>query len=136
MVNKTEVQLVQRTFEMILPIADTFVAMFYDRFFAVAPDARRLFSTDMAVQREKVIDMLAMAVRSLDDPDALENELSDLGDRHIEYRVDTQYYQTMNQAIIGALQDCLGERLTPEMVVAWEKALQFMTDRMIAAYTN
>ncbi len=136
MANESDVQLVQRTFEMILPIADTFAAMFYDRFFAEAPDARRLFSTDMSVQREKVIDMLALAVRSLDNPDALKSELTELGDRHVEYRVDTQYYEVMNQAILGALQDCLGERFTSEMVSAWEETLQFMTTKMITAYTN
>lgn len=136
MANKSDVQLVQRTFEMILPIADTFAAMFYDRFFAEAPDTRRLFSTDMSVQREKVVDMLALAVRSLDNPAALKNELTELGDRHIEYRVDAQYYDVMNQAIIGALQDCLGDRFTAEMVAAWEEALQLMTTKMIAAYTN
>ena len=33
MSTETDVQAVQRTFEMILPMADTFAAMFYDRFF-------------------------------------------------------------------------------------------------------
>ena len=136
MTNQSNVQLVQRTFAMILPIADTFVAMFYDRFFAEAPETRRLFTTDMALQREKVVDMLSMAVRSLDDPTTIENELADLGDRHIEYRVDAGYYEVMNRAIIGALQDCLGDRFTTEMAVAWENTLQFMTDKMIAAYAS
>lgn len=136
MSNESDIQAVQRTFEMILPMADTFAAMFYDRFFAQEPEARSLFATDMTAQREKVMDMLSLAVRSLNEPTAIQQELHELGDRHIEYRVDMRYYTVMNEAILAALQDCLGTRFTADMHLAWEHALIYLAEKMQAAYSG
>ncbi len=134
MSTETDYQLVQRSFEMIRPMADTFAAMFYDRFFAAEPEARPLFKSDMAVQREKVIDMLALAVRNLNNPDTLRQELHALGGRHVDYRVQTHHYAIMNDAILGALADCLGEQFTTDMQAAWQHALDALTDTMVAAH--
>ena len=134
--NESDVQAVQRTFELILPLADTFVAMFYDRFFAAEPEARPLFTTDMQIQRMKVIDMLALAVHGLDDPDAIQEELSSLGHRHVDYRVEVHHYASMNDAILDALGDCLGEQFTPEIRAAWAKALDLVTQIMIGAHSS
>jgi len=135
MATESDIQVVQRSFEMILPMADTFVAMFYDRFFTVEPEARSLFNSDMAVQREKVIEMLSLAVHSMDDSDSFQQELQDLGERHVDYRVQSRHYAIMNDAILGALSDCLGEQFTDEMCAAWEKALISLADTMKAAHS-
>jgi hemoglobin-like flavoprotein len=130
----TNVQAVQRSFEMILPMADTFAAMFYDRFFTAEPAARPLFKSDMTVQREKVMEMLSLAVHNLDSSASLQQELHDLGGRHVGYRVETHHYEIMNQAILDALGDCLGEQFTDEMKLGWEKALVSLTETMLAAH--
>lgn len=135
MSTKSDVQVVQRSFEMILPMADTFAAMFYDRFFTAEPEARPLFNSDMAVQREKVIEMLALAVHSLDNPEPLQQDLQDLGKRHVKYRVESRHYAIMNDAILGALADCLGEQFTDEMRAAWEEALVSLAETMKAAHS-
>ncbi len=135
MVTESDVQVVQRSFEMILPMADTFAAMFYDRFFTAEPEARPLFNSDMTVQREKVIEMLALVVHSMDNYESLQQGLHDLGERHVDYRVKTRHYAIMNDAILGALADCLGEQFTDEMCAAWEKALVSLADTMKAAHS-
>jgi hemoglobin-like flavoprotein len=134
MSSESDVQLVQRSFEMILPMADTFAAMFYDRFFTVEPEVRPLFKSEMAVQREKVIEMLALAVHNLDNPELMQRELHDLGSRHVGYRVETRHYAIMNEAILGALADCLGDQFTSEMQSAWENALDLLAKTMTAAH--
>ena len=135
MATKSDMQTVQRSFEMILPMSDTFAAMFYDRFFTAAPNARPLFKSDMAVQREKVMEMLALAVHNLDNPDSLQQELHDLGSRHVNYHVETEHYAIMNEAILGALADCLGDQFTSEMNAAWRSALDSLTETMIVWHT-
>jgi hypothetical protein len=58
----SETQLVQRMFEMIVPLADTFALIFYERLFFLAPQVRPLFQTKMSLQREKLMTMLASAI--------------------------------------------------------------------------
>ena len=136
MSSESDVQVVQRSFEMILPMADTFAAMFYDRFFTAAPNARPLFKSDMALQREKVMEMLALAVHNLDNPDSLQQELHNLGSRHVNYRVETEHYAIMNEAILGALADCLGDQFTPDINAAWQSALDSLTETMLTSQVN
>jgi hemoglobin-like flavoprotein len=131
MSNKQEIQAVQRTFEMIMPMADTFAFMFYGRFFQEDPSTRSLFKNDMSTQREKVMDMLAIAVRGLDDPESMLEELQGLGLRHVTYHVEPEHYTTMNEAIIWALAECLGENFTGDMRAAWYKALDILTGIML-----
>ena len=126
-----QVLAVQRTFELILPLADTFAMIFYDRFFTAVPDARPLFKSDMASQREKVIEMLALTVRGLDQPDSIVDDLSDLGRRHVTYRVKPEHYPVLNEAIVYALDECLGDQFTADMHVAWTTALNTMTEIML-----
>ncbi|MCB8986527.1 MAG: hypothetical protein H6661_02110 [Ardenticatenaceae bacterium] len=80
------IQLVQQTFEMILPQADTYALLFYERFFALEPEVRPLFPDDMAAQRQKLMETLALLVRGLDQPEKLIEYLQELGQRHEGYR--------------------------------------------------
>ncbi len=131
-----EIQLVKRTFEMVLPLADTFALIFYDRFFFLEPEIRSLFRTDMALQREKLITMLALIVRGLDQPENFVEELKQMGLRHASYRVEPEHYLVMIQAIVWSLNESLGEMVTEEVFAAWEKALNIISDIMLEGATT
>jgi hemoglobin-like flavoprotein len=65
-------QIVQNTWEQIAPIADTAAELFYGRLFEFDPMLRQLFaSTNMEAQGKKLMEMLAMAVKGLDNLDQL-----------------------------------------------------------------
>ena len=65
-------QIVQNTWEQIAPIADTAAELFYGRLFKLDPMLRQLFaSTNMEAQGKKLMEMLAMAVKGLDNLDQL-----------------------------------------------------------------
>ena len=65
-------QIVQNTWEQIAPIADTAAELFYGRLFELDPMLRQLFaSTNMEAQGKKLMEMLAMAVKGLDNLDQL-----------------------------------------------------------------
>lgn len=127
----SEIQLVKRTFEMVSPLADTFALIFYDRLFYLAPQVRPLFLTEMSVQREKLMNMMALIVRGLDQPELFAEELRQMGLRHASYRVEPDHYVVMIEAVIWALNECLGENLTEEMYSAWKNALTLVSDIML-----
>jgi nitric oxide dioxygenase len=127
----TEIKSIQRTFEMVAPLADTFALIFYDRFYHLEPAGQELFHIDMALQREKLMQMLAFIVRGLDKPDSFVGELREMGLRHASYRVEPGHYPILIEAIIYSLEECLGGKVTDEMKAAWRKALTIISEIMM-----
>jgi hemoglobin-like flavoprotein len=65
-------QLVQKTWEKVLPISDYAATLFYRRLFEMEPSTRPLFThTNMPDQREKLMHVIGMAVNGLDMLDKL-----------------------------------------------------------------
>ena len=101
--------LVQNTWTLVVPIADTATAMFYERLFEIDPGSRALFeNTDMADQRLKLLQVLSVAVAGLDDLDRLIPIVEDLGRRHATYGVRDAHYDSVGTALLWTLQQGLG----------------------------
>jgi hypothetical protein len=64
-VTEEQKELVQTSFDKVIPISDAAAVLFYDQLFALDPSLRALFKSDMAEQRAKLMAMLTTAVRSL-----------------------------------------------------------------------
>jgi hemoglobin-like flavoprotein len=74
--------LVQTSFAQMAPIAETAAGLFYAKLFELDPSLRPLFKSDTAEQGRKLMQMLAVAVRGLDDLDTLVPAVRALGLRH------------------------------------------------------
>jgi truncated hemoglobin YjbI len=61
-----QVDLIRQSFDAIWPVRRKLAVTFYDRFFALAPDAQRLFPGDMERQHLKLMDSIAAIVGALD----------------------------------------------------------------------
>jgi hypothetical protein len=73
-------KLIQDTWTQVAPIADQAAAIFYQRLFEIDPSTRTLFNTtDMVQQRKKLVQILSVAVSSLDNLGALGKTIEDLG---------------------------------------------------------
>ena len=116
------IRLVQTSFEAVRPVALKTSQLFYARLFETKPALRYLFSEDMAVQQAKLMDMLGMIVRRLDQAEAYMGEVKALGQRHVTYRVEDAHYADVGTALLWALQQVLGAAFTPEVGVAWHEA--------------
>jgi hemoglobin-like flavoprotein/uncharacterized protein YjiS (DUF1127 family) len=113
-------KLVKETWDMVVPIADTAVDMFYNRLFEIDPTTRKLFrASTMPEQRRKLVKALAFAVNSLDDPAPLVAVLEDLGRRHSGYGVTDAHYDSVGAALLWTLQQGLGQAWTPAVAAAW-----------------
>jgi hemoglobin-like flavoprotein len=115
-----DIPLVQRTWSMVLPIADQAAQLFYGRLFELDPSLRRMFSsTDMAEQRKKLMQIITVAVRSLDRLDEIVPAVQAMGRRHGGYGVTDAHYDTVGAALLWTLEQGLGAAWTPEAKVAW-----------------
>ena len=117
--NLKQKELVQSSFAMVVPIADTAADLFYDRLFELDPALRPLFKGDLKEQKKKLMQMLGAAVRGLDDLQALAPVVRDLGARHNGYGVRDEHYDTVASALLWTLEKGLGEAFTAETKEAW-----------------
>jgi hemoglobin-like flavoprotein len=117
--NAGQIRLVQESFGKVAPIADAAAALFYGRLFDLDPSLESLFKGDMAEQGRKLMQMLGVAVKSLDRLEQVLPAVCALGARHAGYGVRERDYDTVGRALIWTLRKGLGEDFTPEVEAAW-----------------
>lgn len=118
--HELDIALVQATWEMVVPIADTAAQLFYGRLFELDPSLRRMFAqTDMAEQRKKLMQIITVAVRGLDRLDELLPAIEAMGRRHSGYGVTDAHYDTVAAALLWTLEKGLGAWFTPQVRSAW-----------------
>ena len=124
-------QLVQNTWEKVLPISESAATLFYGRLFELDPSIRPLFAhTNMPDQRQKLMHVIGMAVNGLDMLDKLIPAVRDLGRRHVFYGVTHEHYSSVGRALIWTLEQGLGADFTPEVKEAWTTVYDILADTM------
>jgi len=119
MLTPKQIELVQGTWEQVVPISDQAAALFYGRLFELDPQLKPLFSTDIKEQGKKLMTMITAAVRGLNDLGKLVPVVQDLGRRHVGYGVKDSHYDTVGSALIWTLDKGLGPAFTPEVKESW-----------------
>lgn len=103
---------------------------FYKRLFELDPTLERLFKSDMEEQGRKLMDTLALVVRSLDRLDAVVPAVQELARRHVAYGVQDQHYDTVGAALLDTLKKGLGDEFTPDLKRAWSHVYFQVADVM------
>ena len=130
----SDIELVQSSFEKVVPIADQAADLFYNRLFEIAPDVKPLFGeSDMKAQGKKLMATLGVAVRGLSDLEATVPVIQKLAQDHVQYGVKPEHYEPVGEALIWTLGQGLGEGFTPEVKTAWVGVYTLVSETMIAA---
>jgi nitric oxide dioxygenase len=135
---ETQIQLVQESFSRLIPNGDDaleifFSEIFYQRLFEANPNFTSMFTSDMAVQGQKLLGMLRMVVTNLEQPEAFLQEAKALGVKHLEYGVKNVDYDAVGTAIIWTLEATLAEDFTAEVREAWVLAYTLLAETMTKA---
>jgi hemoglobin-like flavoprotein len=125
-----QVQLVQTSWEKVVPMADQAAALFYGRLFEIDPELKPLFQSDIREQGAKLMRMITIAVRGLNEVDKLIPALEDLGRRHVDYSVRMKDYDTVGAALLWTLERGLGEGWTRNVEEAWVAVYTLLADTM------
>lgn len=126
-------ELVQSTWAQVVPIAGVAADLFYAKLFELDPALRPLFPEDMAEQKKKLMAMIGVAVRGLDDLEKLVPALQGLGRGHVAYGVKDSHYATVGAALLWTLGQGLGEAFTDEVKEAWTVVYTIIADTMKGA---
>jgi hemoglobin-like flavoprotein len=122
--------LVQESFALVLPIADTAAELFYRRLFELDPSLRALFHGDMSEQGRRLMQMLTVAVRGLDRLESIVPAVQALGRRHAAYGVTEDHFETVGAALLWTLEQGLGSAFTPEVENAWASVYAVLATTM------
>jgi nitric oxide dioxygenase len=124
--------IVQTTFGQVAD-ADALAARFYTRLFEIDPTTRPMFRGDMAEQRMKLMQTIAVVVSSLDKLDAIIPAVESLGKRHVSYGVTVEHWNSVGSALLWTLEDTFGDAFTDEVRDAWAAAYGLIAQTAIAA---
>lgn len=128
--NNEQIKLVQDSFRQVAPIAETAAQLFYARLFELDPDLELLFKGNLSEQGRKLMQMLGLAVNSLDRMEQLLPVVRSLGTRHVSYGVRDKDYDTVGQALLWTLRKGLGEAFTPDVEAAWTNVYATLASAM------
>ncbi|MBI1297660.1 hemin receptor [bacterium] len=128
--NTQQIEIVQRTFGLAAPMAEEIADRFYERLFTVDPSLQALFHGNIQQQGNKLMTMLALAVRSLDRPETILEPVRRLGERHVQYGVQPHHYATVGAALLWTLGQVFGPAFTPEVEDAWTAAYMLLAGVM------
>lgn len=128
-----EAEKVRLTFSRVVADRDAFSKSFYDRLFTAAPSVRLLFSTNMDMQREKLVATLALVVRSVNNLDALRHDIRELGRRHVEYGAMPVHYDVLRDVFLDTMDEYIGEEFDAETRNAWAKLYDIVAGEMISS---
>lgn len=131
--NAEQVKLVQESFRKVVPIADAAAALFYGRLFDLDPALEPLFKGDIVEQGRKLMQMIGVAVASLDRLEQVLPAVSALGARHAGYGVREKDYDTVGRALIWTLKKGLREEFTQEAESAWAAVYATLAGAMKSA---
>lgn len=118
----TQIELVQSTWQSVIPIQMQAATLFYDELFAADPSLSALFKGNLEQQKSKLMKMIGVAVSSLHRLEEILPAVKNLGHRHDGYGVKPQHYATVGAALLATLEKGLGPAFTPEVKEAWAAA--------------
>ncbi len=123
---------VKTSWAKVEPIADQAAALFYGRLFEVYPEVRPYFKGDMDEQGRKLMTMIGLAIKSLDNLEPLLPAIRESGRRHAGYGVQEADYDKVAGALLWTLEQGLGDAFTDEVKAAWVEVYSALAGVMLA----
>jgi len=115
-----QIALIRSSFAWIAPSADVFGELFVANLRTLDPFLSELLATEAGAQGRQLMDILRSIIGGLDRPDQLHWALQRFGRRHADDSICAEDYDTIGDGLMLTLEQCLGERLTPDVAAAWD----------------
>lgn len=114
-----QIELVKKTWVMVVPISEKAAELFYGRLFELEPSYKAMFKNDMTEQGKKLMKTINLAVTALDDVEPLIPILKQMGANHVMYGVKDRDYNVVGASLLWTLEQGLGDVFTDEVRNAW-----------------
>lgn len=128
----TQIDHVQRTFQLVAEDPTTAAELFYGHLFEIAPEVRPMFKGDISEQGRKLMQTLLVVVNNLHKLDNIIPAIAALGKRHVAYGVQDEQYAIVGQALLWTLATALKDEWTDDVAQAWTTAYTIVAETAIA----
>ncbi|WP_063771940.1 globin domain-containing protein [Kitasatospora mediocidica] len=125
--------LIRESFTLVRDSGEKLTAHFYATLFLHNPEVRAFFPPAMDIQRDRLFQALAGAVRMLDRPEELTSFLRQLGRDHRKYGVQSAHYDAVGSALLATLSKFAGDAWTEAHESAWAQAYGQIASAMSGA---
>lgn len=129
--NADDLHQIRKSFAKVEAMGHVGALIFYQRLFAVAPQVRPLFSTQIEVQSKKLTQMLTAVIGLAEKPEEFRSTLEELGARHVEYGALPDHYPIVVDALLEMLEKVLGSEFTPKLRNLWAGILNTIAQMMM-----
>jgi len=127
-----QLQLVRSSYASLGDSAAAMATDFYRRLFIADPSAEALFTNGPDVMAEKFAEELEAIVQAISSFEAFAPRVRDLARRHARYGVQSHHYQSVGEALIGALAERLAPDWDDSLETAWRRAYNLVAEIMMA----
>ena len=126
-----QANLIRKSFDEMWPIRQGLAMQFYNRFFEIAPDAKRLFPSNMEKLYLILMDTIAAIVGALDNRALFESIIGHTALQHERFGVTLSQLTAFGDALIWSLEQQFGSAFTPELREAWIALYEELQTEMI-----
>lgn len=108
--------------------------MFHEEFFKLAPGAQTYFEgkdeVDFAILNRRFRLAMDFIIGNLEMLEKNHSIIQDLGKTHKELKIESQYYEPFNQALINLIGEVVDKEFSKETKNAWAKMLSYLSYAM------
>jgi len=127
-------ELLNVSLELVLERRPDFTPRFYEILFDRYPEVQPLFSRNGRKEQAKMLQEAIIAVvEHVENPSWLQDTLSSMGRKHVEYGVTDEMYPLVGECLIATLSEIAGDDWTDEIGASWVAAYGAISGIMIAA---
>ncbi|GIJ76457.1 NAD(P)H-flavin reductase [Micromonospora phaseoli] len=128
-----DVSRLKQSWSLVAANGDQVPLYFYSTLFLAYPETRQMFPTNMAGQRDRLVNALGHIVSQVDQVDRLVGFLQDLGADHRKFAVRAEHYPAVGEALLATLRHFLGDQWTDELAQDWAAAYGLVAKVMTEA---
>jgi hemoglobin-like flavoprotein len=130
-----DVALLEESFASIASGGADLSRRFYENLFTFYPSVKPLFSkTNMQKQQRHLLSALMLVIENLRNPEAIEEQLLALGERHIGYGALPSHYYAVIETLLETLQEFFAERWSEKLHSTWENGLQAVANTLMRGH--
>ncbi|MXU64981.1 globin domain-containing protein [Oceanomicrobium pacificus] len=122
---------VKRSFDLLSSRYQPTSLAFYNRLFEIDPSLRQMFRDDILGQGMSFMRTLRILIDNLENPGAISERYTDLGQGHALIGVEAEHFVSMEEALIETLREELGPAFDDDTETAWRIAFTRVAAEMM-----
>lgn len=128
------IERLETSFAILAPRGEEVAARLYARLLATHPEMHQLFPIEMAQEKRKLLEALVLVVKSLRQPDALREVLSELGRCHTCWDTTAEHLPVFCDALVSVMADVAGDRWSDQFTQDWTTLLELAASAVLEGH--